>query len=152
MWAHTKHWVISQSHQSFSITVKSTALGLQEHGNPQGFNRSSQEPTDLLAAERKFTRGFLLENQNLTALCGFRSPGLMERAFRLFANLHLLFHFWRGGEKASSKGRLLPCGYRMCQVKEDSRESLRVFFSKTKTFKNSTGIFFFLREQARHML
>lgn len=96
---------------------------------------------DLLAAERKFTRGFLLENQDLTALCGFRRPGLMERAFRLFANLHLLFHFWRGGEKTSSKGRVLPCGYKMCQVKEDPREVLRVFFFKTKTLKNPSRHF-----------
>lgn len=75
----------------------------------------------------------------------------MERAFRLFANLHLLFHFWGGGRKTSSKERLLPCGYKMCQVKEDPREGLRVFFFplRPNLLKTQLDFFFFFFEGNR---
>lgn len=129
----TPNRVIFQNHPSFSITVihRSGSSRVEESSR---FQKSpSQEPTDL-AAERKFTRGFLLENQNLTALCGFRRPGLMERAFRLFANLPLPFHFCGVGGKTSSKERLLPCGYKMCQAKGKPQGTLEGFLLQNPIF------------------
>lgn len=77
-------------------------MALREPGIEQG---PFQALAERLADREKVYSGFLLENPNLTALCGFRRSGLMERAFRVFANIPLLFHFWGGGEEALIKGK-----------------------------------------------
>jgi hypothetical protein len=82
---------------------------------PELVQELSREPpqalADRLANRAKVYSGVLLENPNLTALCGFRRSGLMERAFRVFANIPLCsFISGEVEKKRSSKGRLLSCG------------------------------------------
>lgn len=76
---------------------------------PELVQELSRDPpkaqTDRMAGRAKVYSGVLLENPNLTALCGFRRSGLMERAFRVFANIARLFYFSGGGEEALFKGK-----------------------------------------------
>lgn len=89
-WERRPNRVIFQKSPKLFNYCNPPALGLQERRNLPAFKKSpSQEPTEV-AAERKSTRSFLLENQNLTALCGFRRPGLMERAFQTVCKLALV--------------------------------------------------------------